>query len=189
MKTKFFLISIIAVSIFAMTSCKKDYQKLSTEFIRNLPDSCEFLVQVENDVEHLVYYKEPGNTAFFCYNLENDNVEEIKLPKVHEAYGTPIGIGGGKENIVVGYTTIKYNEILGTSMYDQACIQIYNLKTRSFKEFLTCNGCVIDTGKKEMICVTLDVNKYGEGSRLSEIFDFDGNSISKKEEEVSGYEE
>ena len=64
-----------------------------------------------------------------------------------------------------------------------------NLKTRSFKEFLTCNGCVIDTGKKEMICVTLDVNKYGEGSRLSEIFDFDGNSISKKEEEVSGYEE
>lgn len=189
MKSKFFLISIIVGAVFAITSCKKDYAKLSTEFIRNLPDSCEFLVQVENDVEHLVYYKEPKNTVFFCCNLENDNVEEIEIPKVHEAYGVPVGIGGGRENIVIGYTTIKYNEISGTSMYDQACIQIYNLKTRSFKEFLTCNGCVIDPGKKELSCVTYDVNKYGEGTRLTEIFDFDGNPISKKEEEVSGYEE
>lgn len=110
MKTKLILISIITGTIFVMTSCKKDYQKLSTEFIRNLPDSCEFLVQDENEVEHLVYYKEPKNTAFYCYNIENDNIEEIKIPEVHEAYGTPIGIGGGKENIVVGYTTIKYNE-------------------------------------------------------------------------------
>lgn len=189
MKKKLILFSIIAGTIIAMTSCKKDYAKLSTEYIRNLPDSCEFLAQVENDVEHLIYYKEPKNTAFFCCNLENDNVEEIEIPDVNEAYGTPVGIGGGKENVIIGYTTIQYNEILGTSMDDQACIQIYNLKTRSFKEFLTCNGCVIDPGKKELTCVTYDVNKYGEGTRLTEIFDFDGNSISKKEEDVSAYDE
>ena len=53
MKSKFFLISIVAGTVLAITSCKNDYAKLSTEFIRNLPDSCEFLVQVDNDAERV----------------------------------------------------------------------------------------------------------------------------------------
>lgn len=48
-------IYLVIISVMLMlVSCKKDYQKLSTEFIRNLPDTCTFLVQVDNEVEEVV---------------------------------------------------------------------------------------------------------------------------------------
>ena len=61
MKQLFSFITVTAFAAIVLFSCKKDYQKASTEFIRNLPDSCEFLIAVDNDAEHLVYYKEPQN--------------------------------------------------------------------------------------------------------------------------------
>ena len=37
---KFLLMIAVVCATCLMVSCKKDYQKLSTEFIRNLPDTC-----------------------------------------------------------------------------------------------------------------------------------------------------
>ncbi len=75
------LLLLIGVSML-MVSCKKDYQKMSVEFIHNLPDTCVFLTQVDNDAEHLVYYKGSNCNQFYCYTAETDKVEEIKCPKV-----------------------------------------------------------------------------------------------------------
>ena len=74
-------ISIIVGTVFAMTSCNKNYQKMTTEFVRNLPDTCELLIQVDNDAEHLVYYISQRKDAFYCYNAELDNKETIIVPK------------------------------------------------------------------------------------------------------------
>ena len=181
------LLAFVCVTLLVV-SCKKDYQRVSTEFIRNLPDTCEFLTQVENESEHLVYYKGINCNQFYCYNAEMDKVEEINCPKVEEGYGIPLRIGAGKENIMVGYMD---EEVLskGATIYSNACVQIYNLKTRSFKEFTTCNSIEFDNGKNQLLCLTFDTNKYGDGSRTDEIFDFDGKMLSKKEVEVSEFEE
>ena len=60
-----FLTFIFAILL--MVSCKKDYKALSAEFIQNLTDTCEFLTQVNDEKEHLVYYKGAGNDVFYCY--------------------------------------------------------------------------------------------------------------------------
>ena len=101
------MIVAIVCATSMMVSCKKDYQKLSTEFIRNLPDSCELLVQVENDAEHLVYYKGASTDLFFCYNAETDKSENIVIPTV-DGYDAPVSIiGAGKGIIMVGHQILK----------------------------------------------------------------------------------
>ena len=91
------MIVAIVCATSMMVSCKKDYHKLSTEFIRNLPDSCELLVQVENEAEHLVYYRGLSIDEFFCYNAETEKSESIVIPTV-DGYDAPISIiGAGKK--------------------------------------------------------------------------------------------
>jgi len=180
------LLLLIGVSML-MVSCKKDYQKMSVEFIHNLPDTCVFLTQVDNDAEHLVYYKGSNCNQFYCYTAETDKVEEIKCPKVEEYYGLPQNIGAGKENIIIGY---MMDDSQGEATIDNnASVQIYNLKTRSFKEFTTCNTIEFDYGKNQLLCQTFDTNKYGDGSRIDEIYDFDGKMLSNNEVEIADFEE
>lgn len=167
-----------------MVSCKKDYQKLSTEFIRNLPDSCELLVQVENEVEHLVYYKGQSIDVFFCYNAETEKSESIVIPTV-DGYDAPVSIiGAGKENIMVGYNTnIEDGDL------PSAYVQLYDLKTQGFKKFTTCNWYDVDEGTKQLSCFSYDVDRYGDGKRTTDIYDFDGNLLSKKDVEVCDFKE
>lgn len=99
MRKKVLFISIIVGTVFAMTSCNKNYQKITTEFVRNLPDTCELLVQVDNDAEHLVYYKSQRNDAFYCYNAELDNKETINVPE-GDNDGNAYFIGAGEKNIL-----------------------------------------------------------------------------------------
>ncbi len=132
MKKSVLLIVAIVCATSMMISCKKDYQKLATEFIRNLPDSCELLAQVENETEHLVYYKGQGTDAFFCYNAETEETEIISVPDMDGA--SVYNIGAGKENILIGY-----KENTKDSVSAHASVQLYNLKTQNFKKFTTCN--------------------------------------------------
>ena len=187
MKKKLFFFIMFGFAIFVTTSCKKDYQSLSLEFIRNLPDTCEFLTQTNCDTEHLVYYKGIKCDHFFCYVAETDNVEVINCPRVEDFYGSPLYIGAGKENIMIGYT--EHDLQGGATVYSNACIQVYNLKTRTFKEFATCNSIEYENGKRQMTCIYLETDRYGDGTRTDEIYDFDGNLLSKKEIEVVDYEE
>lgn len=185
MKNVAYSISFLFV-VLAIASCKKDYQKLSTEYIRNLPDTCEFLCQVENEVEHLVYYKGTGNNIIYCYNFETETNEEIMVPKAEIITSIPIAFGAGNENILVIYSDVEENQ--SPTVYSNSCVHIYNLKTRSFKELLSCNGCVVDQGKKQLTCYYFETDRYGEGTRTDEVYDFDGKMISKKEVEVIDYE-
>lgn len=183
-KTSYYFVFVFV--IFGMVSCKKNYQKLSTEFIRNLPDSCEYLVQVDNGAEHLVYYKEPRNNAFFCYNVEAESVEEIKVPKAEFTDCVPIAMGAGTDHIIVAYSDVE--DVSKATYYSDACVQIYNLKTQSFKKLLECDGCLVDNEKNQLTCYTFETDRYGEGTRSDEIYDFDGKMLSKKDVELIDYE-
>ena len=187
MKQLFSFFIVIAFAAIVLFSCKKDYQKASTEFIRNLPDSCEFLIAVDNDAEHLVYYKEPQNKVFFCYNVETESLEEINVPEAESQDCIPIAIGAGADHILVAYSDI--DDISSASTYSAAEVQIYNLKTQTFNKLLECDACVVDNGKKQVTCYTFDTNRYGDGTRIDEVYDYDGKPLSKKEVEVINDEE
>lgn len=182
-----FCIIVCGFAALVLTSCKKDYQKLSTEYIRNLPDSCEFLVQVENEVEHLVYYKEVRNDVFYCYNLDTENREEIKVPKVEQYLGKPNAIGAGSENIAIVYMEYGGSFEDTPTLFGHGCVQLYNLKTRSFKKLMEANFCKADNGKKQLTCSIVDTDRYGDGTRTDELYDFDGNLLSKNEVELEQY--
>lgn len=184
MRKSILMIVAIVCATSMMVSCKKDYQKLSTEFIRNLPDSCELLVQVENEVEHLVYYKGQSIDVFFCYNAETEKSESIVIPTV-DGYDAPVSIiGAGKENIMVGH-----NANIEDGDLPKAYVQIYDLKTQGFKKFTICNKYEYDEGTKQLSCYSYDVDRYGDGKCTTDIYDFDGNLLSKKDVEVCNFKE
>lgn len=184
MRKKDFFISIIVGTVFAMTSCNKNYQKMTTEFVRNLPDTCELLVQVDNEAEHLVYYKSQRKDAFYCYNAELDNKETINVPE-GEDDGNADFIGAGEKNILVGYN-IK-GEV--DPLIAKKSIQLYDPRTRSFKSFILCNDIYFDQGTKDITCVRYETDRYGTGTKIEEVYDFDGKLLKSKEVEVSDFEE
>ena len=170
-----------------MVSCKKDYQKLSTEFIRNMPDTCVLLAQVENEAEHLVYYEGQNIGVFFRYNAEIEKTETIEIPTVND-YDAPVSIiGAGKEGIMIGHNAAA--DDADDPDLPQAYVQFYDFKTQRFKKFVTCNWYEVDEGTKQLSCFSYDVDRYGDGKRTTDIYDFDGNLLSKKDVEVCDFKE
>lgn len=170
-----------------MVSCKKNYQEKMTEFVRNLPDSCQFLAQVDNEVEHLVYFKSIQD-FLYCFDAEKDVTEIIPLPSLNGSYGKPLDFGAGKENIVVGYKDEeRIND--GPSVYNHVCLLYYDLKTRSFKEEIDLSDYELNSSKKQFQCVTYDTDRYGDGDKIIETYDFDGNVLYKNVKKVEGYVE
>ena len=187
MRKSLSLIIAVVCATCWMVSCKKDYQKLSTDFIRNLPDTCALLVQVENEAEHLVYYKGQSINQFFRYNAEAQKTETIDIPVV-DGYDAPVTIiGAGKENILIGHNAIVDDS--DDPDLPQAYVQLYDLKTLGFKKFTTCNWYEFDEGTKQLSCFSYDVDRYGDGKRTTHIYDFDGNLLSKKDVEVCDLKE
>lgn len=187
MKKLISFFTVIAFALILLSSCKNDYQRMSTEFIRSLPDSCEFLIAVDNEAEHLVYYRGPQTKSFFCYNVETESVEEINVPEAESPDCVPIAMGAGIDHILVAYSDI--DTISSASFYSDAQVQMYNLKTQTFNKLLECDGCVVDNGKKQVTCYTFDTNRYGDGTRIDEVYDYDGKLLSKNEVEVINDEE
>ena len=187
MKQLFSFFTVIAFATLVLSSRKKDYQKMSTEFIRNLPDSCEFLIAVDNAAEHLVYYRGPQTKSFFCYNVETESVEEINVPEAESPDCVPIAMGAGVDHILVAYSDI--DDISSASFYSEAQVQMYDLKTQTFNKLLECDGCVVDNGKKQITCYSFETDRYGDGTRIDEVYDYDGKLLSKKEVEVINDEE
>ena len=187
MKKLISFLTVIAFASILLSSCKNDYQRMSTEFIRSLPDSCEFLIAVDNEAEHLVYYRGPQTKSFFCYNVETESVEEINVPEAESPDCVPIAMGAGIDHILVAYSDI--DNISSASFYSDAQVQMYNLKTRTFNKLLECDGIVVDNGKKQLSCYSFETNRYGDGTRIDEVYDYDGKLLSKKEVEVINNEE
>ena len=90
-------IILACMCVLALSSCKKDYQKLATEFERALPDTLEVLTEQINEVDHYIYYKNKSNTELIRYDLDKESKESVspKLDKGERIYG----IFAGKENI------------------------------------------------------------------------------------------
>ena len=187
MKKLISFLTVIAFASILLSSCKNDYQRMSTEFIRSLPDSCEFLIAVDNEAEHLVYYRGPQTKSFFCYNVETESVEEINMPEAESPDCVPIAMGAGIDHILVAYSDI--DNISSASFYSVAQVQMYNLKTQTFNKLLECDGCVVDNGKKQITCYSFETDRYGDGTRIDEVYDYDGKLLSKNEVEVINDEE
>jgi len=183
MKKSSLMIVVVCITCL-MVSCKKNYQKITTEFIRNLPDSCTLLVQVENETDHLIYYKGLTRGRFYRYNAETGINETVVIPPNEEYGDDAIAIGAGKENIMVG-NLILMNDIPATRAY----VQIYNLKTQKFRDFAICSMYDYNEGGKQLSCFYDKTDRNGDGSRTIETYDFDGNLLSQKESELYRYEE
>ena len=94
-------------------------------------------------------------------------------------------IGAGEKNILVGYNT----EGEGDPLIATVSIQLYDLKTRSFRSFILCNDIYVDLGTKDITCIGYDTDRYGTGIKKEETYDFDGKLLKSKEVEVSDFEE
>ena len=176
MRKNILVIVALVSAISMMVSCKKDYQKLSAEFIRNMPDTCELLIQVDDEIDHVVYYTGENTELFFCWNAETGKSEPIYIPLDNET--TPVNIGAGKENIIIG-----------RKGHENECLQLYNLKEQRFKTFANCGWYEFNRLTKQVSCITENVDINGDGTRVTSIYDFDGKLLSKKESEVSNYNE
>ena len=112
--------------VLTLGACKKDYQKLATEFERALPDTVEVLAEQINEIDHFVYYKNKNNTELIRYNLETESKEDIK-PTLEDGESI-YGIYMGKENIsFLKHDISEYGSSTSTLL-------LYNLKTQKFKE-------------------------------------------------------
>ena len=156
----------------ALGSCKKDYQKLATEFERALPDTLEVLTEQINEVDHYIYFKNKSNTELIRYDLDKEIRESVK-PELSDGE-TVYGIYMGNENI----TFLKRNGSLGSSFV------IYNLKTQEFKdvaEFYGAdnNDAFVNENDKQVIGYIQ--GRYGDRTKF--VYDFDGKKISEEEEE------
>ena len=189
MRTITSCISFLFFVALVISSCKKDYQKITTEFVRNLPDSCELLVQVDNNAEHLVYYKSQRKDAFYCYNAEKDLTETINVPR--EDLPDPKDIGAGDHIILVGYNDKDGGEMLTNDdmFYARAMIMKYDIKTRKFQEFVSCNNFEFNYNTKQLICNQYGLDRYGGGSCTHETYDFDGKLLTSNEVEIYEFQE
>ena len=169
-------IILACMCIVALGSCKKDYQKLATEFERALPDTLEVLTEQINEVDHCIYFKNKSNTELIRYDLDKEIRESVK-PELSDGE-TVYGIYMGNENI----TFLKRNGGLGSSFV------IYNLKTQKFKdvaEFYGAdnNDAFVNENDKQVIGYIQ--GRYGDRTKF--VYDFDGNKISEEAEPVEEF--
>lgn len=163
-------IILACMCVLALSSCKKDYQKLATEFERALPDTLEVLTEQINEVDHFIYYKNKSNTELIRYDLEKETRESVK-PELSNGE-TIYGIYMGNENIAF----LKRTTMAST-------FETYNLKTQKFKEIESFWGTEMNDAipSENDKTITGYVGLNG-GPTTKYVYNFDGNKISEEEE-------
>ena len=162
-------IILVCMCILALGSCKKDYQKLATEFERALPDTAQVVLEQINDIDHLVYFVRGGE--LYRYNLDNSREEAVK-PQLGEDESV-CSVLVGKENIAF---------LIFTGNYINTKFQTYNLKTQKFKDVALFAGTIHNDVEVEPSdstvsgCLASNVESY---TRI--FFDYDGNKIRVEE--------
>jgi len=123
-EVKLMFLSLLMLSLGA---CKKDYQRLATEFERALPDTVQVVLEQINDIDHYVFFVRGGE--LYRYNLDCEKEESIK-PQLEEDESV-YNIYIGKENITF------------LSCYDawtKTNLRVYNLKTQKFSDIAKLTG-------------------------------------------------
>lgn len=175
MKKLTFPIVFIIVSLMII-ACKKDYQKSSTEFIRNLPDSCEFLAKIDSEQEHIVFYKIKNGKNFYCRDFENESNDTLS-PKISDGLEIK-DILAGKENIMVCASQFDV-EVQVVEVY------LYNLETRKFKKIGDFDYYENDSTARS-ICFfsSVEMPKLYKNIITAQTYDYDGNLLHEEENEV-----
>ncbi|EFB36339.1 MULTISPECIES: hypothetical protein [Prevotellaceae] len=173
-------IILACMCVLTLGACKKDYQKLATEFERALPDTVEVLAEQINEIDHFVYYKNKNNTELIRYNLETESKEDIK-PTLEDGESI-YGIYMGKENIsFLKHDISEYGSSTSTLL-------LYNLKTQKFKEIESFFGAdPVDAyaDEKDKTITGFIGMKYAPTVKY--VYDFDGNKISEEAEQVEAF--
>lgn len=162
-------IILACMCIMALGSCKKDYQKLATEFERALPDTVQVVLEQINEIDQLVYFIKGGE--LYRHNLENEKDETVK-PRLGEGEGI-CNIFVGKENIAF---LIFTNDFINTKF------QTYNLKTQKFKDVALFSGTVHNDVEVQPSDSTISGFLASNVESYTRIFfDYDGNKIREEE--------
>lgn len=160
---------LVCMCILSLCSCKKDYQKLATEYERSLPDTVQVVMEQVDDVDHLVYIYRGGE--LYKHDLDK-NTDMIVKPQLEEDESIS-GIYVGKENLAF---------LVCTNAYVNTKFQTYNLKTQKFKDIALFRGTVYNDVEVEPSDSTIsgfivsNVESY-----IREFFDFDGNKVKKED--------
>lgn len=174
------IIILACMCIMALGSCKKDYQKLATEFERALPDSIEVLTEQINEVDHLIYFKNKNNTELVCYDLETET-KKIIAPELEDGEGI-YGIYMGKDNIAF----LKHDHSEEGSTFSM--LLTYNLKTQKFKEVESFYGAEpIDAFADEKDKTITGYIWMKMAPTVKYVYDFDGNKITEEVEQVEAF--
>ena len=173
-------IILACMCVLALGACKKDCQKLATEFERALPDTVEVLAEQINEIDHFVYYKNKSNTELIRYDLETKKSKDIK-PELEDGESI-YGIYMGKENIAF----LKHDNSENGSTFSM--LLTYNLKTQKFKEIESFYGAEpIDAFADEKDRTITGYIWMKMAPTVKYVYDFDGNKISEEAEPVEEF--
>ena len=173
-------IILACMCVLALGACKKDYQKLATEFERALPDTVEVLAEQINEIDRFVYYKNKSNTELIRYDLETKKSKDIK-PELEDGESI-YGIYMGKENIAF----LKHDNSENGSTFSM--LLTYNLKTQKFKEIESFYGAEpIDAFADEKDRTITGYIWMKMAPTVKYVYDFDGNKISEEAEPVEEF--
>ena len=162
-------IFLACMCIMALGSCKKDYQKLATEFERALPDTVQVVLEQINEIDQLVYFVKGGE--LYRHDLDKNKDEEIK---------PQLGEGESICNIFVGKENIAF--LIFTNDYVNTKFLTYNLKTQKFKDVALFSGNIHNDVEVEPSDSTISGFLASNVESYTRIFfDYDGNKVREEE--------
>lgn len=162
-------IILACMCIMALGACKKDYQKLATEFERALPDTVQVVLEQINEIDQLVYFVKGGE--LYRHDLDKNKDEEVK---------PQLGEGESICNIFVGKENIAF--LIFTNEYTNTKFKIYNLKTQKFKNVALFSGNIHNDVEVEPSDSTISGFLASNVDSYTRIFfDYDGNKVREEE--------
>lgn len=117
MKTTKLIFACLVIMSFG--ACKKDYQKLATEYERALPDTVKVVLEQINDIYHNVFIMRGDDLYRHSLDDNSDIVIKPQLEEDESVYGLYVG----KDNIAF---------LSFTDTWMNTKFQLYNLKTQKF---------------------------------------------------------
>lgn len=161
--------------ILALGSCKKDYQKLATEFVSNLPDSCVLLAQTESETEHIVYYMAKDGIEFYRKDFEAEKTDTL-CPEVSD--GQEIKeVLAGKENIMVCANHADVD-------FQSAELYLYSLKEKRFEK-LGEFGLYENESDTKTVYTSTTIEVGHSKILKARTFDYDGKLVKEVERDLS----
>lgn len=162
--------------VLALSSCKKDYQKLATDFVQSISDSCDVLAQINTETEHLVYYMAKDGKEIYRRDIMQEKTDTLR-PDVSDGLEVREVIMG-KENIMI---CADYAD----ADYQSAEIFLYNLSSQRFDKLGEFDFYESNKEDKTIYTsTTTDLPKLYKKILTTRKYDYDGKLITEEETEM-----